>query len=484
MSPPPHPAVLAIWAKRLGSEEAARRFLAPDRSDVPGSTALRGMAEAVERIGRALAKRERIAVFGHDDPDGITSCALVVETLETLGAKPLSYIPDRDEEGHGLYPALVRSFATDGVTLLVTTDGCSANVAEAELAGSLGMDVLVTDHHVLAEGRPAVAGLVNPLADPETARTLGDLTGAGVAALLAKELLRRAGRPEAEFAKRLDLVALGTVADHGDVGRNNRALVAHGLAACARGDRPAVAEAARRLGLRDPFPEEAARRLAAVFASVPSVAGRSRGLNALLARGAWREDVAALVEELGRREEEMERATERGWDAAREAGVPDGAPAVLRLDDVPVRMLGAVAASLARRTGRPAAVLCGAGGSIVGELRGPDGVHLVEVLAAMQSLLESWGGHRRAAGFSAARARAAEVERRLAEALDVPPEVTPEPAPEAELPARDVDERLLRTLAAARPFGKGNPEPRLTIDGEIVGAEELLARMTTAEELR
>ena len=138
-----------------------------------------------------------------------------------------AYIPNRDVEGHGLYEELVRRFRARGATLLVTTDGCSSNRAEAQLAASLGLDVLVTDHHEIASGRQPVPRLVNPKADPATATRWGDLTGAGVAGLVMRELLRRRAGDEADnkFCRLLDLVALGTVADYADLGRNNRVLV-------------------------------------------------------------------------------------------------------------------------------------------------------------------------------------------------------------------------------------------------------------------
>lgn len=470
-----HPVVLRMWQARLGSAEAAARFFRADPDEIGPPSALPGLAPAADRIEAAAGAGRRITVFGHDDPDGITSCAVMVEALEQLGAEPRAYIPDRNVEGHGLYEALVRLFAAEGTELLVTTDGCSTNAAEAELARAFGVDVIVTDHHVIADGRAAVPGLVNPMADAAAAKRLGDLTGAGVAWLLAKELLARAGRPPGDAERLLDLVALGTIADHGDVSRSNRPLVVRGLAACARGSRPAVAEAARRAGVEDPFVEGEARRLAAVFASVPSVRGESRGLSALLGRSGWQGDIAALADAEARTRRDLDEAVRAARAAAREAGVYAGAPAVLRIDAGRSRALGAVATALSADTQRPAAALVQQNGAVIGELRAPDGVHLVEVLGAMRELFESWGGHRRAAGFSAAAANFAEIERRLAEALDVP--AAPEPArePEAHLSSAEADQRFLDSLARARPFGRGNPEPVLSIDDVPRGAEELLA---------
>jgi len=246
-----HPAVRSIYASRLGSDEEAERFLAANGA-FPEPTALRNLAEAADRVLLSVERGDRIAVFGHDDADGITSCAILVEALERLDADVDPYIPARATEGHGLYPDLIRRFQLRGARLIVTTDGCSSNVAEAELARSLRVDVLVTDHHEIAEGRPAVEGLVNPKAEP--ASPLTDLTGAGVAALLALEVLRRA-RPDDTlgtdrfFRRLLDLVALGTIADWACLDSVNREWVVQGLSRVARGDRPAISIMRRALGI-------------------------------------------------------------------------------------------------------------------------------------------------------------------------------------------------------------------------------------------
>jgi single-stranded-DNA-specific exonuclease len=225
----------------------------------------------------------------------------------------------------------------------------------------------------------------------------------------------------------------------------------------------------------DPFRERAARRLAAVFAAIPSVRGESRGLSSLLGRAGWRDDVTALTEAEARTRRELDDAVRRARDAAREAGVYAGAPAVLRIDAAMGRALGAVATALSEDTLRPAAALVHHNGTLVGELRAPDGVHLVEVLGVMRDLFESWGGHRRAAGFSAKASNGAEIERRLAAALDVPAARQPEREPEAKVRAADVDDDFRDSLAAARPFSRGNPEPVIAVDGRPRGAEELLA---------
>jgi len=477
-------AVLAAYCARTGSEERAVEFLAAAPSSIPPPSALRGMGDAADRVQQAVATGERIAVFGHDDADGITSAAVLVETLRRLGARPATWIPDRDTEGHGLYPHLVRGFAGRGVTLLVTTDGGSSNRAEAELAAELGLDVLVTDHHEVADGRPTPERLLNPKAHRATAASHGDLAGAGVAALLARELLARAGRPEEEFLELLDLVALGTIADWADLGRNNRAMVVQGLRRVERGDRRAIAAAvgALELGPAELLEPESVRRLAAVFASVPSVRGESRGLRALL-DGGREDDVRALVAAHAEIEAVNARAAGDAERIAWRDGVFDGEPAVVEISGVPLRALGAAASRLLELEDRPVAVLLREGAQVVGELRAPVGLNLVEVLGSMRELLASWGGHRVAAGFSADAARADEVRARLATAFGafVAPPAAP-PASEGTLEAADLGPELVRSVTAAAPYGKGNPAPVLRAPGLVLDSP-LIVREDFPEEL-
>lgn len=459
-----HPAIRRLYATRLGSAEAADRFLAASPTDLPQPSILPSVRGAADRIESALDRGERIGVFGHDDPDGITSAAVLVETLEFLGGAVDPYIPNRDVEGHGLYPELIRRFRARGATLLVTTDGCSTNRAEVDLAATLGMRVIVTDHHEVVSDRPRVPDLVNPKADPHTADVCGDLTGVGVAALVARELLQRRFGEDADkkFFRLLDLVALGTIADWGDLSRTNRVLVVQGLSATARGDRPALELVRRALAIGPDavLRREKTERLAAVFATIPSTEGRSHGLDALLTRSTWAGDTQALLEQFLAAEKSLAKAIEDVEAAATVEGIFDGAPAVLRMQQLDARALGRAATRLVESTGRPAAVLVESQGKVIGELRAPDGAHLVELLSEMRGLFESWGGHRTAAGFSTEPSRAREVVDGLRAAFAVSP--GREPAPlraEIDLRRSEIDSSFSRTVRAAMPFGRGNPSP-------------------------
>ena len=469
-----HTLVLDVYERRLGSRRAAQSFLAggapPDPGDLPQLEA------ATKRIERALRDGETIAIFGHDDADGITSAAVLTEALEQLGGRVVPYVPDRNVEGHGLYPDLVRRFRDSGATLLVTTDGCSGNAEEVALAASIGLDVWVTDHHEITDVGRAPSRLVNPKADPETSRLRGDLTGAGVAALLAQDLLERAGHSKSSWHRLWDLVALGTIADYGDLARSNRTFVTHGLAAIERWERTALREVASALGIGGERVRITAqtRRLATAFAALPSRDGRSRGLDALLGRASMPADVRALLDAFGAVETERDAVVARACAEAQRIGALAGAPTVVVLEQATPRTLGASATELVTRTSRPAAVLF-KGDKLIGELRAPEGVHLVDVLNGLRGSLESWGGHRQAAGFSAHPRDTDAIVRGLTDAFRaVAAASLAPPAAVITMQRAEIDARFRRSLRAAAPFGKGNEAPFFRVDGELRSAEDLL----------
>jgi len=180
----------------------------------------------------------------------------------------------------------------------------------------------------------------------------------------------------------------------------------------------------------------------------------------LLGRPSWAGDVDDLVKAFLRQEQAEEEAIERGWSTAIEQGVPEGAPAVVFLPGVGGRVLGKVATDLVERTGRPAAALTKSEGKISGELRSPEGGHLVEILGELRGLLSSWGGHRLAAGFSAETGQLDAIVSGLGEAFaSISEAAAPTPVPDAEIRRRDIDLRFSRSLRAAMPFGKGNAAP-------------------------
>ncbi|TAN63473.1 single-stranded-DNA-specific exonuclease RecJ, partial [bacterium] len=235
----------------------ASAFLSPELKDLHDPYLLKDMDRAVDRIVRALGDKEKIVVYGDYDVDGVTSSALLCLFFKELGCEPLSYIPQRQTEGYGLNAMAIKKLASEGVSLIITVDCGSGSADETALARSLGVDVVITDHHEMPDGAFASAALVNPKQEG-CAFPFKGLAGIGVAFNLVVALrsrLRRGnffGGADGQNAtggqhatgpnlkKYLDLVCIGTIADMVPLIDENRIFVSHGLRELNVASRPGI----------------------------------------------------------------------------------------------------------------------------------------------------------------------------------------------------------------------------------------------------
>src|SRR5262245_25876349 len=424
---------------------------------------MRGVAPAVDCVRRALAAGEPIAIHGDYDVDGVAAAAVLTLTLRRLGAAPLVYIPHRVRDGYGLSPGAVRELAQQGARVILTVDcGITAN-AEVELASSLGVDVVVTDHHHVPTELPAARAVMNPR-QPGCSYGFRELSGTGVAYVLARALLSRAlPGPAADAAADdlLDLVALGTVADLVPLVGENRTLVARGLRVLNAARRPAIRALLARAGLRPG--KITAQQVGIKIAPPLNAAGRmgeAADAFALLIADDSAE-AEALAVRLGGLNRDRQQAVSAALDAARVRVDPDAAATVLA-GEFPSGIAGLVAGRLADESGRPTVVLERGDEVCKGSARSPDGFHLVQALDRCADLLLKFGGHAQAAGLTLRTANLPAFEARFrqlaADALDGGP-----PAPrwrvDGETTLRAVNWAFAEALQVLEPYGMGNPLP-------------------------
>jgi len=471
------PGVTALQAQLLANRgiegrDAARAFLA---ADWRAAHSLPGQSLAIARLRDALTRGERIVVYGDHDCDGMTSCATLLLALRAIGANATPYIPRREDDGRGLNEAAVRQLGADGAQLIVTTDCGSANVAEVALARSLGMDVIITDHHPILGETPADCVMVNPRVADERSES-DDLAGVGVAFRLAQALLREITpeRADTEIERLLDLVAIGTVGDIVPMTRENWALARAGLERMRREPRPglrallALAEVnLKTLGERDITYVIAPRINAAARLGEPMAA-----LDLLLATtDAEAETFASRLDALN---QERQRVTEDIMvDAQRQvteqlAGEREAGPLVSAVGEGwPLGMLGLVASRLAEQHQRPAVVISRDGAEARGSARGPDGVNLGEALAARADVFRRFGGHARAAGFTLASDDVESLlehlrqhlgERQVAQSLDQATGAAPLNV-DCRLTLNRLIPRIYHEQQYLAPYGPGFPEP-------------------------
>ena len=455
-----------LCARGLDTPEKADEFLC-DRTDLLHDPfLLRDMDRAAARIGQALARGEVMSVYGDYDVDGITATCLLTEFLRERGGRVVSYIPDRTEEGYGLNPSAIDCLRGQGVTLIITVDCGITAVAEVEYARGLGMDVVVTDHHQCKEILPNAAAVVDPRRG-DCSYPFPELAGVGVALKVALALTPEKERP-AVLRRCSELAAIGTVADVMTLSGENRVLVRMGLEELRRTRRPGLRALMNEVG------GACAKKPTAItvgYGLAPRInaAGRMEqamvALNTLLTRDeASGAALARQLCELNRERQSIELGIfeECGDLLARDPELA-GPAIVLAREGWHQGVVGIVASRLAERHACPAFMICLDHGKGKGSCRSYGGFNLFAALEQCAPLLEGYGGHELAAGFTileenipAFRAKmnglVADYAARhgMVSAVDVDAEVEHCGL----LSVEQVD-----GLSVLEPFGAGNPKP-------------------------
>ena len=472
-----------LTQRGVDSAEAAEAFLHPNVEQLHDPMLLFGMPEATARLRRAMESGEPICIFGDYDVDGVCASAIVCDYLQAEGANVEVYLPSRHEEGYGLNEHAVREIA-QRAKLLVTVDCGIASAELIELAKSLGLDCIVTDHHRPGEVLPDCI-VVDPL--------LGDypfrwLCGAGV----AFKLVAAAGGLE-KAMERIDLAAIATVADVVSLTGENRAIVALGLKEINRKPRPGVAALMERARIEPGKLDSQgiAFRLAPRLNAGGRLGSARRSYELLMQK----EDFLAVAQADELEEENTRRqGVERQIRAEAEAQLADldfSAHRILlaRGEGWNPGVIGLAASHIREKYNYPVIVLSEADGLLTGSCRSIIGVDIYQVLASAAPLMERFGGHAQAAGLTVK----SENFEKLWAALD---EYLFANAPaEAYMPSAlyDVDagleqfsEDFVRSLAALEPTGCGNPEPVFRapsqlIEARAIGAQGAHLRLICAE---
>ena len=480
------------------------RFLEPTLRDLmPDPFTLAGMAAATERLLRAVQRGEKIAIFGDYDVDGAASAACLSEYLEALGCPTLIHIPDRIVEGYGPNSEAMDSFKVQGADLVVTVDCGAVSHVPIAHAKSLGLDVVVFDHHQAPETLPEAFALVDPNRQDDLSG-LGYLCAAGVT-FMGLVALNRALRYAGFFANAkapdlmaaLDLVALATVADVVPLVGLNRAFVTRGLAIMRKRERPGLAALFDVAGADGP---PRAYHLGYIIGPRINAGGRigdaALGARLLTTRDELQaKEIAAELDRLNRARQQIEIAmlAEAEAEAFAAMGAEErGAVVVVAGEGWPAGVVGLIAARLKERFERPAFALSLGATEATGSARSIAGVDIGKVVrAAVEAgLAIKGGGHAMAAGLTISRRRLGDLRAFLESSLAAPVGAARAGAVlsiDAALAASGASPKLVRSIEAAGPFGSGNPEPmfalarhRLT-DVFPVGADHLRLRATAGD---
>ncbi len=453
---------MILSARGIRNGEEARQLLQWD-CPLPDPFRMKDISDASARVRLAILRGEKIAVFGDYDVDGITATCLLTDCLRKLGADCLPYIPSRLEEGYGLNEIAIRYLAELGVKLIVTVDCGVTAVEEAALCRQMGVDLVITDHHECKDKLPAAVAVVNPHR-PDCGYPHKNLSGVGVAFKLASALC---GSQEQVLRLYGDMICLGTVADVMPLVGENRMLVQRGLEQMR--SRP-------RAGVRA-LVEECGCEIAKLDATVVGFTIAPR-INAAGRMGNIEPAVELFLTEDARRAEALAKALcdmnrqrqsveSRIYEEAIAKLPPDRVPEVIVLADASWHqgVVGIVASRIAEEYCRPAVLICLDGGKGKASSRSYGGFNLFAALSALSPLLESYGGHELAAGFTI---REENIDRfrtalcALAGQADVLTGTTL--TVDCAVPPELMTLHAVERLAELEPCGSGCPKPVLMLE--------------------
>src|SRR5579871_5740449 len=458
-----------LLARGLVDPASARRFLAPSLEDLHDPYALRDMELAVGRLRRAIAAGERILIYGDYDVDGTASVVLLAKAIELADGSAAHHVPHRLRDGYGMRSEVVERAAEEGIRLIVSVDTGIRAAAVVARANELGIDVIVTDHHLPEAELPAAVAVLNPNR-PDCNYPEKNLCGAGVAFKLVQALLGGLGWPPERLRRVLEsflkLVAIATVADVVPLTGENRAIVKHGLSGLAQVRNPglrALLDVAGFTGATTPTARQVAFQIAPRLNAAGRMDTAQAAIELFLTSDPGRaRDLAQQLHEQNATRQQVEAEIR---ETCEQLTVDDSAAAlVYYADDWHRGVLGIVASRLVERLHRPVFVLSRnpEDGLAQGSGRSIPAFHLLEALESMSDLFLKFGGHKYAAGVTLDASRVGEFRARFnAYAADRlrPEDFLPRLEIDAVVELRDLNETSAQEVFSLAPFGHGNPVP-------------------------
>ncbi len=469
----PHVLAELLAARGVTNAREAHAFLNPEFADLHDPFLMLGMSEAVARLEEAIARREPVLLYGDYDVDGATAVVLLKTAIEMLGGMARFHVPHRLNEGYGLQSSVLETAHAAGVRLVVTVDTGMRAFAEAETARRLGLDLIVTDHHLPGRGDalPSATAILNPnqagCAYPEKS-----LCGAAIAMKVAQALLERrdsARTREKTLPSFLKMAAIATIADAVPLRGENRTIAALGLRELRRpvgaGLRALLAAASLDPAARQLTGFDVAFRLAPRINAAGRMDVASDVVELFSTRDAMRAaELAGKLERLNRERRVAEAAALGVIETrlASEAALTGDRLLVVDGEGWHRGVIGILASRVVERTAKPAIVVTVENGTAHGSGRSVDGFHLLNAIESCADLFTRFGGHAFAVGFALPAATLPALKERLRAYAE---ENLAEREPErllrihAELPLDRITPVLAGWLRKLEPLGHGNPEP-------------------------
>lgn len=473
-----------LFSRGLKTEKELQQFIAPDyEKDSPDPFLFRDMEKVVQRIKSAQEKKELVVIFGDYDADGITSSAILKETFDLLGIESFVYIPNKRTEGYSINSSAIEMFKEKNVSLVITVDCGITSIAEIEKANTLGIDVIITDHHHVPEILPQAYAIINPHQE-NCGYPFADLAGVGVAFKVVQAIFQKLLPEKIQMSKwMLDLVAIGTIADCVPLIGENRLFVKYGLV---------VLSKTRRTGLLELFAvgrimiDESAipdtKKVSFYIAPRINAAGRIDHAN--LAYNLVVEKDVALARgfalELEASNTQRQKVTEKVVDEVKilaENMFKDKKFIFAVGEHFPIGVVGLVAGKIVSKFNKPTAIFQKSEGESKGSFRSIPQINIIETIGQCKELLVRHGGHSQAAGVTVRNENLEKFYEKMnmlitqkLEGVDLAEEIKVD----GELSSEDIDFDLVEDLEKLKPFGEGNVEPIFKLRNVVVKEKRVI----------
>ncbi len=475
-----------LYNRGLDDPSKLEVFLAGDERLSLDPMLLPDIRNAVSRIYRALLSAEKIAVYGDFDVDGVTSTALMVQGLASLGGVVMPYIPHRITEGHGLRSAAIDELHGLGVNLIITVDCGVTDIEEVKHANKLGMDVVITDHHIPPPVIPPAQAIVDPKLGGSQ-YSFSEMAGVGVTFKVLQALMNSLGREEL-LENQMDLVAIGTVADMVPLVSENRFLVKQGLKVMNASPRPGIKEIILRAGLSPGNLDSES----ITWCLSPWLNASGRLEHAIssykLLNTSSEQEARELAALLGQQNIERQRLTAKVMNEAHTQIAAQGlAPLIMLCNtEFPLGVAGPVAGKLMEEYYRPVVIVNIDDKNASGSCRSIPEFNIIQALNQCTGLLGRYGGHAQAAGFTMPAKNIPLLQETLTDLAakqlkDV--DLRPRLNIDAEVELNELLGDTYQTIQKLSPFGKGNPMPTFisrgvqVMDLKTMGADQQHLRL-------
>ena len=466
------PLIAQLLYNRGVKSEEIEPFLSADRRLEGNPFLLPDISQAVSRVYKAVLAQEKIAVYGDFDVDGVTATVILVGGLSWLGAEVIPYIPDRFNEGHGLKISALEKLHAQGANLVITVDCGVTDLTEVKQAQDMGIDMIITDHHIPLGNLPQAVAVIDPKRK-DSVYPYPDLAGAGVAFKFLQALFHKDSK-EKWLAKFLDLVVLATVTDLVTLVGENRYLVQEGLRELNNSSRVGIQEMVKlaRLRLGELDAEDISWTLGPRLNAAGRMDNASTSYQLLTTQSP--EEARLLAMELEEKNAERQKLTKEVLSRAREKlAAKLHLPVLIDGDEsYSIGVIGLVAGKLVDEFYKPAIIISLGPELCQGSCRSIAEFNIVSALEECHDLLTAFGGHPLAAGFTVTRQNLAQLEERITRLatdqlghLDLRPEIVID----AELPLSTFSGETFNLMQTLSPFGRGNPQPTfLTRQVEVI----------------